>query len=68
VVDYDKLTPTQQAKWDVGIYGRIELKTIKGHQYYYLRWSDPETKKIRSTYLAKNWDSAIAKLRKLTTR
>ena len=65
-VDYDKLTPTQQAKWDMGMYGSIELKTIKSYNYYYLRWLDPETKKYRSTYLAKDWDRAIAKMRSLT--
>jgi hypothetical protein len=31
-----------------------------------LRWSDPETGKKRSTYLAKDWDKAIAKLHQLT--
>ena len=65
-IDYDKLTPTQQAKWDLGIFGSIELKKIHGFNYYYLRWADPKTKKLRSTYLAKDWDKAIAKLKKLT--
>ena len=65
-IDYTKLTPNQQAKWDAGIYGSIEQKNIKGHQYFYLRWLDPETKKYRSTYLAKEWDKAILKLQKLT--
>jgi hypothetical protein len=65
-IDYNRLTPTQQLRWDVGSYGSIELKTIKGHQYYYQRWYDPHTKKYRSTYLAKDWDKAIAKLKKLT--
>jgi hypothetical protein len=64
-IDYDSLTPTQQARWDLGMFGRIELKNIKGHQYYYLRWADPDTKKIRSTYLGRTWTVAIAKLRKL---
>jgi hypothetical protein len=65
-IDYDALTPTQQLKWDMGMYGSIELKTIRGHQYYYSRWLDPESKKYRSTYLGKTWDKAIEKLRKLT--
>lgn len=65
-IDPDKLSATDRAKWDAGIYGSIEVKTIKGHEYYYLRWRDPETKKHRSTYLAKDWDKAIAKLKKLT--
>jgi hypothetical protein len=65
-IDYDKLSPTQQAKWDLGMFGRIELKTIKGFQYYYLRWYDPEDRRNRSTYLGKTWDKAIAKLKVLT--
>ncbi|WP_309740085.1 hypothetical protein [Chamaesiphon sp. OTE_20_metabat_361] len=67
-IDYDKLTPTNQAKWDLGMFGCIELKKIHGFDYYYLRWIDPKTKKRRSTYLAKDWDVAIAKLKKLTAR
>jgi hypothetical protein len=66
VIDYDSLTPTQQLKWDLGMYGSIELKTIRGSQYYYLRWLDPENRKYRSTYLGKTWSIAIEKLRKLT--
>lgn len=65
-IDYDKLTPTQQMRWDAGMYGSIELKTIKGHQYYYLRWQEQTTGRKRSTYLAKTWNDAIEKLRKLT--
>ena len=65
-IDYDKLTPTQQARWDAGMYGSIELKNIGIYNYYYLRWLDPQTKKYRSTYLAKEWDKAIAKMQKLT--
>ena len=65
-IDPDKLSAMNQARWDAGLYGSIELKQIKGHQYYYLRWKDPETKKNRSTYLAKDWERAIAKLKKLT--
>lgn len=65
-IDYDSLTPTQQAKWDAGLYGSIELKNRGIYQYYYLRWRDKNTGKYRSTYLAKHWDDAIAKLKKLT--
>lgn len=65
-INYDLLTPTQQLRWDMGIYGSIELKTIKGNQYYYLRWKDPESNKYRSSYLGKTWDIAIVKMRKLT--
>jgi hypothetical protein len=50
----------------MGMYGSIELKKIKGNYYFYLRWSDPDTGRKRSTYLAKEWDGAIAKLKKLT--
>lgn len=64
-VDYDKLTPTKQARWDLGLYGTIELKKINRWHYYYLRWSDDNGKR-RSTYLAKEWDKAIAKVRRLT--
>jgi hypothetical protein len=66
-IDYAKLTPTQQAAWDAGMYGSIELKQIKGNYYYYSRWKDPATGKKRSTYLSKDWNKAIAKLQKLTT-
>jgi hypothetical protein len=65
-IDYDRLSPTKQAQWDLGMFGSIELKTIKGFQYYYLRWKDPDNKKMRSTYLGKTWDRAIAKLKNLT--
>ncbi len=65
-IDYDKLTPTQQAKWDFGMYGSIELKPRGIYHYYYLRWRDKTSGKYRSTYLAKDWDEAIAKLRRLT--
>jgi hypothetical protein len=65
-IDYDKLTPTQQARWDAGMYGSIELKARGIYHYYYLRWLDPESKKYRSTYLARDWDVAISKLKQLT--
>jgi hypothetical protein len=65
-IDYDTLTPSKQRGWDLGNYGSIELKNIKGHFYYYLRWREPKTNKNRSTYLGKDWDKAIAKLKELT--
>jgi hypothetical protein len=65
-IDYDKLTPTQQRRWDDGTFGCIQLKNVKGYQYYYLRWTDPATKKMRSKYLAKDWDDAARKQRMLT--
>jgi hypothetical protein len=65
-IDYESLTPTKQAQWDAGLFGHIEQKTIKGNLYYYLRWRDPQTNKLKSTYLAKKWDKAIAKMQKLT--
>jgi hypothetical protein len=65
-IDYDALSPTKQAKWDLGLFGSIELKTIKGFQYYYLRWKDPNGSKHRSTYLGKTWAKAIDKLKTLT--
>lgn len=65
-IDYDQLTRTQQSRWQAGAFGSVEQKTIKGHQYYYLRWKDPETGKYRSTYLAKRWDKAMEKMQKLT--
>ncbi|WP_310485717.1 hypothetical protein [Chamaesiphon sp. VAR_48_metabat_403] len=65
-IDYAKLTATKQAAWDAGMYGSIEIKTIKGNDYLYLRWNDPETGKKRSTYLGKDWNTAIEKMKKLT--
>ena len=65
-IDYDKLTPTQQARWDAGMFGSIELKARGIYYYYYLRWIDPQTRKLRSTYLAKEWEDAIAKMQELT--
>lgn len=65
-VDYDKLTPTQQLKWDAGMYGSIQLKTVKGYQYYYVRWRESNTGIQRSKYLGKTWDIAVANLKQLT--
>lgn len=61
-IDYDKLTPTQQLKYDAGLFGSIELKSIGIYHYYYCRWTEPESKKRRSTELGKNWDEAIKAL------
>jgi hypothetical protein len=65
-IDYDKLTPTQQLKWDAGIYGCIHLRTDVKKPYYCLRWTDPTTKSRRSTKLAHTYDEAISKLKQLT--
>jgi len=62
----DRLTPTQQARWDAGMFGSIELKARGIYSYYYLRWIDPQTKKLRSTYLAKEREDAIARMQELT--
>ena len=58
-IDYDKLTPTQQLKYDCGLFGSIELKRIGIYHYYYCRWTEPGTKTRRSTFLHKDWDEAI---------
>jgi len=61
-IDYDKLTPTQQARYDAGFFGSIELKDRGIYHYYYCRWTEPESKIRRSTYLHKDWDEALSKL------
>jgi hypothetical protein len=61
-IDYDKLTPTQQARYDAGFYGSIELKAIGIYHYYYCRWTEPGTKIRRSNFLHKDWDEAIKAL------
>jgi hypothetical protein len=66
VIDYDKLTPTQQARWDAGLFGWLSLKTINGSQYYYLGWRNPATKRLHTHYLGKDWDVAITKVRAMT--
>ena len=65
-IDYDKLTPTQQAKWDAGMWGTIELKNDRGNQYYVTRWTDPNTGVRRSNRLGRTYNEAIAKLKLLT--
>ncbi len=65
-IDYDKLTPTQQAKWDAGMWGTIELKNDRGNQYYVTRWTDPTTGVRRSNRLGRTYTEAIAKLKLLT--
>lgn len=63
-IDYDKLTPTQQARWDAGLYGSIHLRSDKDNPYYVLRWRDPNTKSLRSTKLGNTYQEAVANLRK----
>lgn len=65
-IDYEKLTPTQQSRWDAGMWGSIELKNDRGNQYYVTRWVDPNTGVKRSNRLGRTYDEAIAKLRLLT--
>jgi hypothetical protein len=65
-IDYDKLTPTEQARWDAGVFGSIELREDVRDSYYCVRWRDPTTGIRRSTKLAHNYADAIAKLRELT--
>jgi hypothetical protein len=64
-IDYDKLTPTQQAKWDAGIFGSIYLREDVNIPYYCVRWVDPVTKAYRSKKLAKTYDRAKAILKKM---
>lgn len=61
-IDYDQLTPTQQARWDLGLFGSIELKERRIYHYYYVRWTEPKTGTRRSTYLHKDYDIAMMKL------
>ncbi len=65
-IDYDKLTPTEQAKWDAGMWGSIQLKNDRGNEYYVTRWTDPNTGVKRSNRLGRTYDEAIAKLKLLT--
>jgi hypothetical protein len=65
-IDYDKLTPTQQAKWDAGMYGSIHLRSDKVTPYYCVRWRDPKTKRQRSQKLGTTYKEAVAALKKLT--
>jgi hypothetical protein len=64
-VDYDKLSPSEQAKWDAGIYGSIHLKEDRGYQYYVVRWVDPRTGSLRSNSLGKTYEAAKAKLKQM---
>jgi hypothetical protein len=64
-IDYDKLTPNEQAKWDAGMYGSLHLKNDKGYQYYVIRWYDPRTKTLRSNSVGKTHADAIANWKKL---
>ncbi len=65
-IDYDKLTPTEQAKWDAGMWGSIQLKNDRGNEYYVTRWTDPNTGVKRSNRLGRTYAEAIATLKKLT--
>ena len=65
-IDYDKLTPSQQLKWDAGIYGAVTLRTDGKTPCYCVRWTDPISKRRRSTKLDSDYDRAIAKLKQLT--
>jgi hypothetical protein len=64
-VDYDKLTPSEQARWDEGMYGAFSLKEDRGTQYYVLRWTDPRNGARRSNALGKDYKTAIARWKKL---
>ena len=64
-IDYDKLTPTDQAKWDSGMWGSIQLKNDRGNEYYVTRWVDQNTGVRRSNRLGKTYPEAIAKLKLL---
>ena len=64
-IDYDKLTPTEQARWDAGMWGSIQLKNDRGNQYYVTRWTDPNTGVKRSNRLGRTYDEALAKLKVL---
>ena len=64
-IDYDKLSPNEQAKWDAGMFGSIHLKEDRGRQYYVVRWVDPNTKSLRSNVLGKTYEQAKATLKKM---
>jgi hypothetical protein len=64
-IDYDRLSPTQQARWDSGTFGSIRLEARGKNYYYYLQWTNPTTKKRHKTYLAPEWPEAIARQKEL---
>jgi hypothetical protein len=64
-IDYDKLTPTEQARWDAGMWGSIQLKNDRGNEYYVTRWTDPKTGVKRSNRLCRTYADSIAKLKLL---
>jgi hypothetical protein len=64
-IDYDQLSPSEQAKWDAGIYGSIQLKQDRGREYYVVRWVDPLTGSLRSNSLGKDYQQAKAKLKQM---
>jgi hypothetical protein len=64
-IDYDRLSPTQQSRWDSGAFGNIRFEERGTNHYYYLEWTDPTTKKRHKTYLGKEWPQAIARQKEL---
>jgi hypothetical protein len=64
-VDYDKLTPSEQARWDQGMYGALSLKEDRGNEYYVVRWTDPRNGVRRSNAVGKDYETAIVRWRKM---
>jgi hypothetical protein len=64
-VDYDKLSPSEQARWDEGMYGALTLKEDRGSQYYVVRWTDPRNGSRRSNSVGKTFADAKQNWRKL---
>lgn len=67
VIDYDQLTPNQQAQWDAGCFGSLHLRADVNRPYWFIRWFDPVNKIQRSTKLGYKYEDAIDKRRQLTT-
>jgi hypothetical protein len=68
VVDYEQLTPNQQAQWDAGCFGSLHLREDVNRPYWFIRWFDPVHKVQRSTKLGSNYEDAIDKRRQLTAK
>jgi hypothetical protein len=64
-VDYDKLTPSEQAKWDEGMFGALSLKNDRGREYYVIRWTDPRNGVRRTNTVGKTYAEAKKNWRKL---
>jgi hypothetical protein len=64
-IDYDKLTPTQQVRWDAGIFGTIYLRDDVAIPYYCVRWTCPVSKTRRSKKLDRDYDRSKAILKKM---